>query len=117
MIKNIIQDYLEALAMGDMEEIVSLFDTDGVVNSPLYGSLPAVEFYAQLESDTSNSRIELIALFEDTVSNKGVAHFIYHWTMTNGREVQFECADVFEFSEDNKITLLTILYDTASIKP
>lgn len=117
MIKQVIQDYLEALSMGDMDQVVSLFDTNGMVNSPLYGTLPAVEFYAQLENDTSNSSIELLALFEDKNTNKGVAHFIYHWTMANGREVQFECADVFEFTEDNKIMLLTILYDTASIKP
>ena len=39
-------------------------------------------------------------------------HFNYQWTLRNDAKVNFEVVDILEFDDDNKIKILTIIYDT-----
>ena len=39
-------------------------------------------------------------------------HFNYHWTLKNNSQVNFEVVDILEFNDNDKIKVLTIIYDT-----
>jgi len=112
--KDIVHEYLDALENSDYEKITSLFTGDAVVKSPLYGEMKAREFYRILFRETSSSRIDVIHI----CIGKGyaMAYFTYEWTVENGSIHNFDCVDVFRFSEEGKIKELSIVYDTYVVR-
>lgn len=111
--KDIIQQYLAGLESGNIESIVSLFSDDAIVHSPLYGDMPAKDFFKSLVADTTRSDISLINIFSSIDQpDTCAAHFRYHWTLKGGTATSFECVDVFQLNELGKIKVLTIIYDT-----
>lgn len=110
--------YLSALNEGNADKVLELFTENATIVSPLYGIMPAKNFYSELLSDTSNSKTTLLNIFETTKDNHSVAlHFHYEWTLKSGKLVEFECVDVFNLSSDgNKFQKLTIIYDTAPLR-
>ena len=115
---EICTQYLAALNEGNLEKVLSLFHPDAVVDSPLYGEMPATTFYKGLFSDTNLSQTKLLNIFDSTNKNSSLAlHFHYTWTLKSGKIVEFECVDVFEITPDGKkFTKLKIIYDTAPIR-
>lgn len=110
---QIIKNYLQALERGDYQDIIALFEQDGVVNSPLYGSRQASDFYEDLLRDTSTSEIVMLNTFVSTDdSSVGAVHFRYNWKLKSGLATSFECVDVFYFAATGKIKEMTIIYDT-----
>lgn len=112
---EIAKTYLQALEKSNENVIVALFRKDGQVHSPLYGQVKATVFYKKLFQDSSESKIDWKRFFEN--DNEAVINFTYHWTMKNGVQSAFDCVDIFDFDENNKITQLTIIYDTARTRP
>ncbi len=111
--KEIILQYLDGLESGNVENIVSLFSDDAIVHSPLYGDMPAKDFFKSLVADTNKSDISLIDIFNSIDKlDTCAAHFRYHWTLKDGTATSFECVDVFQLNELGKIKMLTIIYDT-----
>ncbi|MCK4636954.1 MAG: nuclear transport factor 2 family protein [Methanomicrobia archaeon] len=109
--------YLQALEEGSYEDIIELFTDDAVINSPLYGNIKALTFYKELFKDTTKSTITVLNLFTSKENkNAGAAHFRYEWILKDGTPTSFECVDTFQFSDDNKIKHLTIIYDTYRIR-
>lgn len=122
MVAKIFRKYLDALNEGSLEKVLSLFDDSAIVVSPLYGDIPAADFYKDLFADTSRSETTLLNMFEAMGDNNPVKtavalHFQYKWTLKSGKIVEFECVDVFELAKDSKkFTKLKIIYDTAPIR-
>ncbi|MEA3358278.1 MAG: nuclear transport factor 2 family protein [Thermodesulfobacteriota bacterium] len=116
--KEICKQYLDALNEGSLENVLSLFDSDAMVNSPLYGEVPAKTFYTDLFVDTNRSDTKLLNVFSSDRGKLTVAlHFHYSWTLKNEKVVEFECVDVIEINPDtNKISKLKIIYDTAPLR-
>lgn len=113
MMKDIILQYLGGLESGNIENIVPLFSDDAIVHSPLYGDMPASDFFKSLVADTNRSDITLINIFSSADKpDTCAAHFRYHWTLKDGTATSFECVDVFQLNELGKIKMLTIIYDT-----
>jgi ketosteroid isomerase-like protein len=107
--------YLGALERGDIPGILALFRPGAVVHSPLYGSLPAAEFYPRLLEDTSRSRLELRGV---TRGERLVGiWFRFDWTLASGAPAGFECVDLLELDEQGLIEALRIFYDTAATRP
>ena len=113
------EHYLAALESGRLEDVMALFTTDAIVDSPLYGEVPAAPFYAGLFADTRSSENRLINIYSTDDDQHSVAlHFAYTWTLRNGKRVEFECVDVFDIApNEDKFTRLKIIYDTAAIRP
>ena len=110
--------YLGALESGNLEEVLALFTADATVDSPLYGVVPATQFYAGLFSDTRSSETRLINTFTAAGERSVALHFVYTWTLGNGKRVEFECVDVFDIApHDERFARLKIIYDTAAIRP
>lgn len=110
---EVANSYLKHLENGNIEQIIALFDEDGIVESPLYGTKSANVFYNTLNNDTSTSKLDLKGLFEQKGSNTIALYFTYTWTLKNNETVIFDVVDIMEFNAKNKIKILKIIYDTA----
>jgi hypothetical protein len=104
--------YLGYLQNGDVEAVISLFTSDGIVVSPVYGTKVASVFYHELNNDTSQSQLDLKGIFEETDSNNIALYFTYNWTLQNNEKVTFDVVDIIELNSKNNIQKLTIIYDT-----
>ena len=110
--KEIAIKYLDYLEKGDIEQIIKLFNEQGIVDSPIYGIKKADAFYRKLSGDTTNSELHLKGIFEETNSNKLALYFNYKWTLKNKQKVEFDVVDIIEFDASNMISKLKIIYDT-----
>lgn len=115
--KQLLEKYLAALEAGSYEGLMELFEPDGVVLSPLYGQMPAREFYRDLFEDTRQSKLTLLDTLESNENgNSCGVHFIFDWTLADGTLFPFECVDMFEVSPAGRFSKLTIIYDTAGVR-
>jgi ketosteroid isomerase-like protein len=116
--KEAVQAYFEALEAGDVERIVTLFEPDGWVLSPLLGQMTAREFFPKVVEASSGTKL---TIYDVLISAEGqpraVGYFLYDWWLKDGSKVSFEAADVFTFNpETGKIISMVILYDTYPIR-
>lgn len=118
--QELAEAYLGALGRGDLDALAGLFSDGAVVHSPLYGPLPAGEFFPALFADTAESRLTL----------RGVTHghtaqgtllvtiwFHFDWQLPSGRRAPFDVVDVLELAADDRTAALHIVYDTADVRP
>ncbi len=117
-VKDLCNAYLAALDGGDLDAVLALFAPEAEVVSPLYGTMPAKDFYAALFADTKASDTELLNIFDSSDSGGAVAlHFRYGWTLADGTPVHFEVVDVIELTAArDAFSKLTIIYDTAPLR-
>lgn len=116
--KDSLYKYFKGLETGNLNMILSVFAGNAMIHSPLYGDVPAAEFYTKLFADTRQSDITLLNIFDSTENNYTAAvHFKYHWILADGTPTHFECVDVFKFDETGKVADMTIIYDTAKLRP
>lgn len=104
--------YISYLEKGDVEKVINLFASEGVVHSPIYGTKSAKDFYTILASDTSNSELRINGIFENQVANQLALYFNFKWTLKNDEVVIFDVVDIILFNDENKIVDLKIIYDT-----
>ena len=112
-----IKAYLQALEAGDYQQLIQLFAEEAAVHSPLYGQRPAREFYRELLADSAASHIRLLHIYHQPGSQRSAANFIYEWTLADGSQVAFDCVDLFEWDEAQKISQLKIIYDASQTRP
>lgn len=107
--------YLDGLERGDLPAVLALFDPEAIVRSPLYGPVPATEFYPRLLADTGRSKLHLrgVAQGEHLLS----IWFRFDWTLPSGAPADFECVDILEIGDQGLITALHIFYDTVTTRP
>ncbi|WP_108804046.1 nuclear transport factor 2 family protein [Aquimarina sp. Aq107] len=112
--EEVAKRYLFLLEKGDVPKVVDLFTDDGIVVSPLYGTLSAAKFYKDLSEDTNSSKLHLDGIFLEKDTNRLSLLFDYEWILKNNEKVNFKVVDILDLSEDNKIQKLTIIYDTVN---
>jgi hypothetical protein len=117
---EIVTHYLRALAEADLDTILGLFADGAVVHSPLYGPLPASEFYSALFADTSGANLTLKSVMHgvdqegrDTIS----FWFHFDWRLPSGAPAPFDVVDVATLQADGKFSALHIIYDTVDVRP
>ncbi|SHJ98507.1 nuclear transport factor 2 family protein [Pseudozobellia thermophila] len=110
--REVAKAYITHLGNGNVEEVLALFNADGMVDSPLYGIKRADEFYLELNSDTANSELSLLGIFEEGDSEDIALYFRYKWTLKSNKIVEFDVVDIIGFDDQNKIAKLKIIYDT-----
>lgn len=112
------REYLESLSAADLERVLALFEPGAIVNSPLYGVLPATEFYPVLFRDTAQSRLKLRTTMTGVHEGRPVISFWFDfdWTLANGEPAPFTVVDVVELGASGRIEKLHIIYDTAPIR-
>ncbi len=116
----IVAAYLRALAESDLAGMLGLFTADAVVHSPLYGSLPASEFYPQLFADTGSAKLTLLGTMRGTsVEGRALLSFLFHfdWVLPNGTAAPFDVVDIAEIDDDGLINSIRVIYDTIDVRP
>ncbi|GGK73408.1 hypothetical protein Sme01_06940 [Sphaerisporangium melleum] len=112
--------YLAALGDGDLDGILRLFTPDGMVRSPLYGPMPAAEFYPAVLADTSASHLTLRGVTTgETATGETLVNvwFHYDWRLANGDAAPFDVVDVLELDAQSRVAVLNIVYDTVDVRP
>jgi hypothetical protein len=114
----LVHAYLDALAAADSDRVVALFSDDGVVYSPLYGTVAAREFYPKLFADTSEARLTHRATMTGEYEGRPILSFWFdfEWVLAHGVPAPFTAVDVAELDDDGRITRLHIVYDTHPIR-
>ncbi|MEL6391951.1 MAG: nuclear transport factor 2 family protein [Bacteroidota bacterium] len=110
--KAIAKAYIQHLARGDLDALLQLFAEGAIVISPVYGQMPYTNFYTTLFADTNNSTLTVKGIYEDALTGFVALHFNYQWTLKNDTKVKFDVVDIIAFDAENRITKLTIIYDT-----
>ena len=116
---QLVDEYLAAMEAADAARILALFTPHATVNSPLYGVVPAREFYPRLFGDTAQSRLRLRSVMAgETTENRPTLAFWFDfdWTLSDGTNAPFTVVDVAELDPDGRILRLHILYDTAPLR-
>lgn len=112
--------YLAALEASDKTRVLALFTSDAIVHSPLYGPVPAAEFYPALFRDTTRASLTLHGVTSGT-SPAGAPlvglWFHFAWRLGDGRGAPFDVVDMLELGPDGRITALHIIYDTLEVRP
>ena len=113
-----VHKYLKALEAGDAEKAASLFVPDGWVQSPFLGRLPVRDYVTKVASASSRSTLKV---YDVLVSAEGhlraVAYYHYDWSLKDGSNVAFDCADVFNFDPDTgRIESIVLVYDTRPVR-
>jgi hypothetical protein len=117
---ELVTTYLRALSTSDADLAISLFAPGGTVRSPLYGSLPAVEFYPALFGDTGESRLTLRSVMRgEDHDGEPTLSFWFHfdWRLPSGVAAPFDVVDVAQLDRDGLIVTLHIVYDTVGVRP
>ncbi|MCH9622049.1 MAG: hypothetical protein S4CHLAM20_14840 [Chlamydiia bacterium] len=112
--EKVINEYFCNLEKSAYSDMIELFTEDAVVESPLLGTMKAAEFYKEIFSKTSNSKITLMNVCKSVSDeNTAVAHFHYDWILSDGMPAPFECVDIFTFQPNSdKIVSVKIIYDS-----
>ena len=113
-----VHKYLKALEAGDAEKAASLFVPDGWVQSPFLGRLPVRDYVAKVARSSSGTKLKV---YDVLVSAEGhlraVAYYQYDWSLKDGSNVAFDCADVFNFDpETGRIESIVLVYDTRPVR-
>nr|WP_235015820.1 nuclear transport factor 2 family protein [Aquimarina sp. AU58] len=110
--EEVAQNYLSFLEKNEVDKVVSLFADNGIVESPLYGTMPASKFYKALADDTTTSKLKFDGLFFEKNSNRISLLFDFDWELKDGKRVVFKVVDIIVLNSENEIQKLTIIYDT-----
>jgi len=118
--RELAEDYLSALGRADLDAMLSLFNARALVYSPLYGPMPAGDFYAALFGDTAESQLTLRGVMDGAAIDGTPLvsiWFTFGWRLAGGTRVSFDVVDVLELAGDGRIAALRIVYDTSGIRP
>ena len=114
--QQLADDYLGALGRADLGAMLGLFGPGAMVDSPLYGPMPAAEFFPALFGVTRESRLTRRGVLQGMGAD-GTAlvsiWFRYDWQLADGERVSSDVVDVLELTPDGRIGTLHIVYDTA----
>ncbi|MEV8360392.1 nuclear transport factor 2 family protein [Microbacterium sp. NPDC076895] len=117
-VDRLVREYLASLEAADADRVIALFAPGGIVESPLYGTMPAAEFYPALFADTASSRLTLRTTMTGSTEGRAVVSFWFDfdWTLSTGEPAPFTVVDVAELDEHGLIERLHIVYDTHPIR-
>jgi ketosteroid isomerase-like protein len=118
--RELAEEYLSALGRADLDALLALFTAGAVVHSPLYGLMPARDFYAALLADTAGSQLTLRGVMDGAAIDGTPlvsVWFTFGWRLAGGTQVSFDVVDVLEVAGDGRIAALRIICDTSGARP
>src|ERR1700683_4721916 len=113
-----VRKYLSALEAGEVEKAQSWFVPEGWGQSPSLGRLPVRDFVAKVARASSGAKL---TVYDVLVSAEGhlraVAYYLYDWSLKDGSNVSFDCADFFNFDANTgRIESIVLVYDTQPVR-
>ncbi|MCA8878989.1 MAG: nuclear transport factor 2 family protein [Rhodobacteraceae bacterium] len=111
--------YAAALERGDLDALLACFTEDAVAHSPIFGTLPAAEFYARVLRITGGRRMSVRTVFAGLSDPPRAAIHVRYTRRIEGRPAAtIEGVDLFDLSPGlDRFAAVTIVYDTAPVRP
>jgi len=116
--KQAVRKYLAALEAGDVEKAASLFIPDSWVQSPFLGRVPVRDYVRKVVGASSGAKLTVHDVLVSAEGHlRAVGYYLYDWSLKDGSNVSFECADVFNFDlATGKIASIVLVYDTHPVR-
>ena len=116
--QHAVRSYLKALEAGDADKAAALFIPSGWVESPFLGKLPVKAFVHKVADSSSNAHLTVHDVLVSAEGHlRAVAYYEYDWSLKDGSQVAFDCADVFNFDPDTgRIASIVLVYDTHPVR-
>ena len=118
--KELVNAYVAALDAGDLDGLLALFAPGAVVHSPLYGSVPAPEFYKEMFAKSGNSKGTLLGVLGRGQTAEGrpliAFWFRFDWVLASGTHAPLDVVDLCELDDQGRIANLNIVYDSATVR-
>lgn len=116
--QHAVHKYLRALESGDADAASALFVPDGWVQSPFLGRLPVRAYVDKVASASSKAKLTVYDVLVSAEGNlRAVAYYQYDWSLKDGSNVTFDCADIFNFdAESGHIESIVLVYDTDPVR-
>jgi SnoaL-like domain len=113
-----VRKYLLALEAGDADKAASLFVADGWVQSPFLGRLPVRDYVNKVTRVSSGSKLTVHDVLVSAEGHlRAVAYYLYDWSLKDGSNVAFDCADIFNFDPNTgRIESIVLVYDTSPVR-
>lgn len=113
-----VHKYLSALEAGDAEQAASLFVPGGWVQSPFLGRVAVRDYVNKVASASNKAKLTVYDVLVSAEGNlRAVAYYQYDWSLKDGSNVTFDCADVFNFdSQTGRIESIVLVYDTNPVR-
>ncbi|HEY4972249.1 MAG TPA: nuclear transport factor 2 family protein [Steroidobacteraceae bacterium] len=113
-----VRKYLLALEAGDPDKAAALFVPEGWVQSPFLGRLPVRDYVARVARASSGAKLTVYDVLVSAEGNlRAVAYYLYDWSLKDGSNIAFDCADVFNFDPDTgRIQSIVLVYDTQPVR-
>lgn len=112
-VPTVVRRYLKAMEMGDLPGVLDCFAADGVVVSPVYGTVAVRPFYERLFADTISTEVRIRDLYvAQGRPERAIAHFDYVWRRRDQPVLKTRLIDLFDFDmSGRKIARLRIVMD------
>jgi hypothetical protein len=118
---QLVKTYLKALDSMNLEEVLKLFSPGALVYSPMYGKMPARDFYSAYFAETTNADVALLGILGQSQGTTGQMITGYwakfDWVLPTGVHAPFEVVVIMELDNQGLIEKFHIVMDTAFIRP
>ena len=116
---QLVMKYLKEFEERSLEGVLALFTPDAVVHSPMFGRVPAREFYTAFFKDSAKADVALLGVLGrgETASGGAITGYWARFSSTfvTGARHQFDLVAVMELN-GGKISAFHIVMDTAFIR-
>jgi hypothetical protein len=118
---QLVKTYLKALDSMNLEEVLKLFSPSALVYSPMYGKMPARDFYSAYFAETTNVDVALLGILgqgQGTTGQMVTGYWAkFDWVLPTGVHAPFEAVAIMELDNQGLIDKFHIIMDTAFIRP
>jgi ketosteroid isomerase-like protein len=113
-----VRKYLAALEAGDADKAAALFTPNGWVRSPFLGQVTVRDYVTKVAGASSRAKLTVHDVLVSAEGHlRAVAYYLYDWSLKDGSNVSFECADVFNLdSNTGRIESIVLVYDTHLVR-
>jgi hypothetical protein len=116
--QHAVHKYLSALEAGDADRAAALFVPHGWVQSPFLGRVSVRDYVNKVASASRHSKLTVHDVLVSAEGHlRAVAYYQYDWSLRDGSNVKFDCADIFNFdAESGHIESIVLVYDTDPVR-
>ena len=116
--QHAVRKYLAALESGDAERAAALFVPEGWVQSPFLGKVSVRDYVNKVASASSHAKLTVHDVLVSAEGHlRAVAYYHYDWSLRDGSNVAFDCADIFNFdAASGHIESILLVYDTDPVR-
>lgn len=111
--EKMIREYYRILELHDYNSLMTLFSPDAIIVHPIFGNMPATEFFKILLDRARSHKITIHNIFQALEQPDRLAAYLRAVFVTkNGTTFDEDGVHIYDFSADGQIIRLTVVIDT-----